>query len=85
MGKKRKASKPAEDKHEKFVRVVTPRVKKALKAIGLIGNQSGSAYEYTQDEVHKIFGTLHETVSAVEKRYQAKGKQEIDFSLEQEE
>lgn len=81
MSKKTKNSKPVEDKHDKFKRVVTPRVKKALKAISLIGNQSGSAYSYTQDEIHKIFGTLHEAVSAVEKRYASSGKQEVDFSL----
>lgn len=82
MGKKKKAAKPTEDKHEKFVRVVTPRVKKALKAIALIGNQAGSGYEHTEDEVHTIFGRLHEAVSAVEKKYTSGGKHEVDFSLD---
>ena len=81
MGKKKKQGKAQDEKHRDFIRVVTPRVKKALKAIGLIGNQAGSAYVSTQDERHKIFGTLHEAVSAVEKRYSNKGSEDVDFSL----
>lgn len=82
MGKKKKAAKPTEDKHEKFVRVVTPRVKKALKAIALIGNQSGAAYEYTEDDVVHIIGRLSDAVLDVKKRYMSSGKQEVEFSLD---
>lgn len=82
MGKKKKKGKSQDEKHRDFVRVVTPRVKKALKAIGLIGNQAGAAYVSTEDEIHQIFGALHEAVSATEKRYTSGDKQEIDFSLD---
>lgn len=82
MAKKQKKGKTQDEKHKDFIRVVTPRVKKALKAIALVGNQSGSAYVSTEDEVHKIFGTLHDEVSKAEKRYQNGGKEDVDFSLD---
>lgn len=84
MAKKRKKKvvNPDETKRERFIRVVTPRVKKALKAIGLIGNQAGSAYEYTEQDVAYIMGSLRGACDAVEKRYASSGKQEVDFSLD---
>ena len=82
MAKKKKVSKPAEDKHEKFKRVVTPRVKKALKAIALIGNQAGSAYAPTDDEVAHIFAVLYKKLEETEKRYSSTGHTAEDFSLD---
>lgn len=85
MKQKKKSDKPAEDKRAKFKRVVTPRVKKALKFIKLIGNQSGSAYTYTEDDVTMIIGSLRDAVDAVEKRYRQKGTEQteqVDFTLD---
>lgn len=82
MAKKKTKGKTQDEKHKDFVRVVTPRVKKALKAIALIGNQSGAAYAYTEDEVTKIFGTLQDEIAKAEKRYQGGDSQEVDFSLD---
>lgn len=82
MGKKKKKGKTQDEKHRDFVRVVTPRVKKAIKAIGLIGNQSGLAYVFTEDEVHLIFKALHDKVDETNKLYTSGGKQEVDFSLD---
>ena len=82
MAKKKKSTKPAEDKHVKFKRVVTPRVQKALKAIKLIGNQASKAYEYSEDDVHVIFGTLHDAVSDTEKMFTTGDVQPVDFSLD---
>ena len=82
MKKSRKTAKTAEEKAKDFIRVVTPRVKKALKAIRLIGNQSGSAYNYTPEQVANIITALRLEVDAVEKRYAGSGQQDIDFSLE---
>ena len=82
MKKGKKPAKTAEEKARDFIRVVTPRVKKALKAIRLIGNQSGSAYKYTDEQVANIITALRLEVNAVEKRYQGTGSQDIDFTLE---
>lgn len=83
MSKKNSKKKPAVDKHADFVRVVTPRVRKALKAIGLIGNQSGAAYAPTDDEVAHIFAVLYKKLEETEKRYSSKGHTAEDFTLEQ--
>ena len=82
MGKKKKKGKTQDEKHRDFVRVVTPRVKKALKAIALIGNQAGSAYSYTENDVGLIITSLRVAVDAVEKRYSSSGVQDVDFSLD---
>lgn len=78
MGKKKKSEKPAADKHADFLRVVTPRVRKALKVIGLIGNQAGAAYAPTEAEVADMFAALRKKVDATEKRYLSSEKQAED-------
>jgi len=80
--RKKKAVDPDETKRQKFIRVVTPRVKKALKFIRLIGNQSGAAYEYNDEDVAGIMTALRQEINAVEKRYTEKGIADIDFTLE---
>jgi len=83
MPKKNKKKKPAADKHADFVRVVTPRVRKALKAIGLIGNQAGAAYAPTEAEVADMFAALRKKIDATEKRYMSSGQQsEDEFAFE---
>jgi len=81
MGKKKKVTKPAEDKHEKFLRVATPRINKALKAIGLIGNQAAAGYAPTDEEVADLFAVLRKKVDEVEKCYQSSSKQSVAFSF----
>lgn len=82
MKRKKNSSKPAEDKRVKFKRVVTPRVQKALKFIALIGNQSGSAYSYTDNDVGIIITSLRVAIDALEKRYQTKSSDTVDFTLD---
>lgn len=82
MAKKKKSDKPVEDKRVKFKRVVTPRVNKALKFIALIGNQSGLAYSYTENDVGLIITSLRVAVDALEKRYTSKGTDQVDFTLD---
>ena len=48
-------------KREKFVRLATGRVNKAIKEIQLIGNLSNRTYyEYSNADIEKIFGESHE-------------------------
>ena len=48
-------------KREKFVRLATGRVNKAIKEIQLIGNLSNRTYyEYSNADIEKIFGELRE-------------------------
>jgi len=64
-----------ESKHDKFKRLATLRVMNALKKIEIIGNLSSSGYEYTQEEVDKIFTSLQQTLDSTKSRF-AKSKKE---------
>lgn len=66
--------KTTETKAEKFKRMATGRVQRALKTISLIGNLSGNDYEYTPDQVEKIIGALRDAVAGVEARFKKTGK-----------
>ncbi|KCZ83526.1 hypothetical protein HAD_13019 [Hyphomonas adhaerens MHS-3] len=64
------------DKRDKFVRLAENRVNKAIKDIQLIGNLCNkSAYEYTDEDVKKIFRALQEAVDGSKKRYTEIGSQ----------
>jgi len=69
MGKKKNETSKPVDKHADFLRVVTPRVRKALKAIELLANQAGVAYAPTKAEVADMFAALRTKINDVEKCY----------------
>jgi hypothetical protein len=64
-----------ESKHDKFRRLANQRVANALKKMELIGNLSSSGYEYSQEEVDKIFTAIQQTVDNAKGRF-SKGKKE---------
>jgi len=71
-----------ESKHDKFKRLATQRVANALKKVELIGNLSSSGYEYTQEEVEKIFGALQKTLDSTKNRFSKAKKEETEgFAL----
>jgi len=71
-----------ETKHDKFKRLATPRVTNALKKIELIGNLSSSGYEYTPEEVEKIFLALQQTLESTKSRFSKSKKEETQkFAL----
>lgn len=78
--KKNGVSKPV-DKHADFLRVATPRVNKALKAIELLSNQSGAAYAPTKAEVANMFATIRQKVDDVEKCYTEGASLQSGFSF----
>jgi hypothetical protein len=64
-----------ENDREKFVQLAQARVNKALKDIQLIGNLSNrSNYDYTDEDVTKIFRALNEEIAACKKRFDTKKK-----------
>lgn len=65
----------------RFKRVVEPRVGKALKAIGLIGSVTGSAYKYSDEDIAKIVAALRDGVDKVEQRFAGKGDTASGFAL----
>ena len=55
---------------EKFARLATKRVNSAIKAINLIGNLSNkSNYDYSDEDVTKIFKALQGELNACKKRF----------------
>lgn len=64
--KKNEMGKPV-DKHADFLRVQTPRVNKALKAIELLSNGAGAAYAPTKAEIADMFANIRTKVDDVEK------------------
>ncbi|MEG9862245.1 MAG: hypothetical protein V6Z81_07055 [Parvularculales bacterium] len=60
---------------QKFVILATKRVNSAIKAINLIGNLSNkSNYDYTDEDVSKIFKALQNEVGACKKRFDMASK-----------
>ena len=58
------------DPREKFVELAEKRVSKALKDIKLIGNLSNkSNYQYTDEDVRKIFGSLDKAVKDARSKF----------------
>ncbi len=65
-----------ESKHDKFKRLATQRVSNAMKKIELIGNLSSSGYEYSPEEVDKVFSSLQQTLDATKARFSRSKKEE---------
>jgi hypothetical protein len=61
----------------KFVELANKRVSRALKAIQLIGNLSNrSSYDYTEEDVSKIFKALEDEMTDCRKRFDRAGKKQ---------
>jgi hypothetical protein len=61
---------PMSTKRETFVRLAEARINKALKDVELVGNLCNrSAYEYSDDDVKKMFKTLQDAVAKAKQRF----------------
>lgn len=64
-----------EQKREKFRELAEKRVSNALKQIQLIGNLSNTrVYEYSEEDIKKIFKTLKEEICLSEAKFKSKGR-----------
>jgi len=81
--KRRKVNIPKDEtKAARFVRVVTPRIVKAVKSISVVGYCAGSTYEYTPKQTQQIMGVLIDAVDAVNSKFEAKAEPEGVFEFE---
>lgn len=65
--------KEQETKREKFVRLAEARTNKIIDMIQLLGNCSNSnAYDYTQQDVDKIFNAIEFEVREAKKKFNTK-------------
>lgn len=73
-----------ETKRERFVRLAEARTNKIIDMLQLLGNCANtSTYEYTQDDVDKIFTAIQSQLNESKKAFQTSKKTEKKkFSLE---
>ena len=67
----------AAEKAAKFVKLAKARTSRAIKAISLIGNLSGSGYSYTEEQVSQITRALSKACGEVASKFVAKGKSAV--------
>lgn len=71
-------------RRDKFVELANNRVNRAIKDIRLIGNLSNkSAYEYTDDDIKKIFKAVQKELDSARSRFGDNGsRNDSDFKLD---
>lgn len=71
-----------ETPNEKFKRIATARTQKIINMIELLGNCSNSyVYEYSEEEVKKIFDTIDSELKIVKEKYKGNGRSKEKFTL----
>ncbi len=73
-----------ETKREKFVRLAEARTNKIIDMLQLLGNCSNtSAYDYTQQDVEKIFGAIEDELKEAKKKFnKVESKKSSRFTLD---
>ena len=76
--------KAEETKREKFVRLAEARTNKIIDMLQLLGNCSNaSAYDYTQQDVDKIFSAIEAEVKEATKKFnKIESRKNTRFTLE---
>lgn len=68
--KSSKDAKVQETPKEKFVRLATLRTNNVLHSLKVLGNCSNrSVYEYSEEEINKIFSAIDDQLKAVKARF----------------
>ena len=77
-------SKKQETKREKFVRLAEARTNKIIDMLQLLGNCSNSStYDYTKQDVDKIFATIESEVRETNKKFKKiESKKSSRFTLD---
>lgn len=71
-----------ESKREKFVRIAEARTNKIISMVRLLGNCSNSrVYEYSKEDVKKIFGTIEEELKLAKARFEISDSEDKKFTL----
>ena len=76
--------KEQETKRDKFVRLAEARTNKIIDMLQLLGNCSNSnAYDYTQQDVDKIFNAIESEVREAKKKFsKMESKKSTRFTLD---
>lgn len=70
-----------ESKADRFVRVVTPRMNKAIKAIKQVGFCATSPYDYTAEQAERIISVLLVEVKQLAAKFDKKAAGEGGFGF----
>ena len=70
-----------ESKADKFKRIGTGRVNKALVAISRLEALSGSSYEYTEEQVEAMFGALYKALDDAKSKFSKTKKETASFTF----
>lgn len=71
-----------ETKRERFVRIAEARTNKILEMLRLLGNcSSKSNYEFTDDDIKQIFGTLEKELRNTKNKFLGIDIKEEKFTL----
>jgi len=71
---------PEETKAERFKRLATKRTQNVLYALRVLGNCANrSAYEYTNEDVKKIFTAIEKQIDEVRTKFKDTGN--LEFRL----
>ncbi len=85
MSKKKVVSKKEipqdETKGARFLRVVTPRVNKAIKAISVIGFCAGGTYDYTEQQARQIIDELIKAVGNLDSKFSSSASADAAFEF----
>lgn len=77
-------TKEQETKRDKFVRLAEARTNKIIDMLQLLGNCSNtSVYDYTQQDIDKIFGAIENEVRETKKKFsRVESKKNTRFTLD---
>lgn len=72
----------AETKRDKFTRIAEARTNKIIDMVKLLGNCSNKAvYEYSQEDVKKIFSAIEEELKLARNKYELNETSSKKFKL----
>jgi len=71
-----------EVKAARFKRLAEKRVRRVLEDIRIVSNlHNRGLYDYTPDQLRKMFGAMKEALSKAEARFRGEEKHEKEFEL----
>lgn len=71
-----------ETKSDRFKRLAEKRTKRILDDIRILSNLSNKGlYDYTPEQLRKIFGVIKETLGKADARFRGEEKKKVEFKL----
>jgi len=80
MTTEKQVKRPNETPKERFKRLATKRTNEVLRKLKVLGNCANKqVYEYTKEDINKIFSTIHQKVKEIEGKFRT--SDEENFKL----